>query len=182
VTETDPVSDPVAPPIVIEVPSDALVVLIGAAGSGKSTLAARHFDRAAIISSDQLRALIGRDEHDQRVNDAVFERLHSWLNQRLGAGMLAVVDATNIDWMWRGDLIQQARRHGRQAIAIVLDLPVETCIGRNAARGRRVRPAAVREQVAELGRALDRLDLEGFAASYVLGSAADVDRVAIQVR
>jgi protein phosphatase len=175
---------PVTPhpgPVIIDLPREALTVLIGAAGSGKSTFAARHFDDASIVSSDRLRALIGRNEADQRRNEAVFAELRGWLDQRLSAGQLAVVDATNVDPMWRSDLIAIARRHGRPSVAIVLDLPPETCIARNVSRARRVRAGIVREQVEQLRRTCDRLDLEGFTASYVLRSTDDVERVTITI-
>lgn len=158
------------------VPAGALVLLIGASGSGKSTFAARHFDTGAVISSDRLRAQLGSDESDQGVNEAVFERVDAWVAQRLQSGELAVVDATNTDWMRRADLVRQARRWQRPAIAIVLDLDLETCLQRNTARGRAVKPAVIRRQIADLRRDRSRLDLEGFAAVYILGSAADVDQ------
>jgi protein phosphatase len=167
--------------VIIELPRDALVVLIGAAGSGKSTFAARHFDEASIISSDRLRGLIGRNEADQRRNEAVFAQLRGWVDRRLAGGELAVVDATNVDPMWRSDLIAIAKRHHRPAIAIVLDVPAEICITNNLSRARRVRAGVVREQVEQLRRTSDRLDLEGFSASYVLRSTDEVERVAIQI-
>ncbi|TMD67463.1 MAG: phosphatase, partial [Chloroflexi bacterium] len=73
-------------------------------GSGKSAFASRHLPAEAIISSDQLRARMGRDEADQDVNDAVFEDLRRRVDDRLGAALLTVVDATNTDWMRRSEL------------------------------------------------------------------------------
>jgi predicted kinase len=67
----------------IELPPRALVVLIGAAGSGKSAFAARHLPAESVIASDRLRADLGRDEADQDVNDAVFERLQQIVAERL---------------------------------------------------------------------------------------------------
>jgi len=166
---------------VIEVPHDALTVLVGAAGSGKTTFAARHFSEGSVVSSDQLRGLIGRDEADQRRNEEVFAELRGWLDTRLTDGQLAVVDATNVEPMWRSDLVAIAKRHHRPAIAIVLDLPPETCIARNRLRTRRVRAGIVRDQVERLRLTCDRLDLEGFAASYVLRSTDAVERVRIQI-
>ena len=168
--------------MIIELPHDALTVLIGAAGSGKSTFAARHFDEASIISSDRLRGLVGRNEADQRSNEAVFTELRGWLDHRLAGGEFAVVDATNVDPMWRSDLIAIAKRHERQAVAIVFDLSSDTCIARNSSRARRVRAGIVRGQVEQLRQTVDRLDLEGFAASYVLHSTDDVEQVTIEIR
>ncbi len=164
----------------MHVPSAALVLLIGASGSGKSTFAARHFDADAIVSSDRLRGEFGGDEADQRATNAAFRRLHQWVEARLAAGTLTVVDATNVEWMGRAELLNRARHHGRPAIAIVFDLPLERCLTRNTARPRTVRPAIIRRQHEELRRSLDRLDLEGFSAVYVLRTEAEIDQVAVK--
>jgi len=166
----------------IEVPATALVLMIGAAGSGKSTFAARHFPAEAVVSSDQLRALIGRDESNQSVTDAVFQRLHDVLNHRLGTGLLTVVDATNTDWMRRAEVIRSSHRHQRPAIAIVFDLPLEVCLARNTSRSRTVRAGVVKRHVAEVRRDRDRLDLEGFAAIYVLASTNQAEHVIVEIK
>jgi len=166
---------------VIRIPDGALVLLIGASGSGKSTFASRHFDAERVISSDQLRGALVGDEADQHATDAAFGRLHQWLDARLAAGALGVVDATNVEWMRRTELIRQARRHGRPAIAIAFDLPLDLCLLRNAARRRTVRAAVIRRQHDELRRGIDRLDLEGFTAVHVLRTEAEIDGVVVQI-
>ena len=165
----------------IRIPDSALVLLIGASGSGKSTFASRHFDAPTVISSDQLRGALAGDEADQHATDAAFGRLHQWLDARLAAGALAVVDATNVEWMRRTELIRQAREHGRPAIAIAFDLPFDLCLAHNAARRRTVRAAVIRRQHDQLRRDLDRLDLEGFSAIHVLRSEAEIDGVEVQI-
>ncbi len=167
--------------LTIQVPAGALVVLVGAAGSGKSTFASRHFDADAVVSSDGLRRILSGDESDQQKNQLVFDRLQQWLEARLAAGLLAVVDATNTDWMGRGALIAQARRYQRPAVAIVFDLSLEVCLARSAARPRTVRASVIRRQVAELKRDRTRLDLEGFSVVHMLRSAPEIERVAIQI-
>ncbi|HEX9096355.1 MAG TPA: AAA family ATPase [Candidatus Dormibacteraeota bacterium] len=161
----------------IEVPAGALVVLIGAAASGKSTFAAAHFVAASVVSSDGLRAEMSEPPPD----DVVFAALHRQVQASLAAGLVAVVDATNIDWMWRAGLMVDARRYRRPAIAIVFNLPLDVCLARNAARSRKVPASVIRRQVADLTRDIERLDLEGFAAVHVLRSAADVDGVRVDI-
>ena len=165
----------------IRIPDSALVLLIGASGSGKSTFAARHFDAETVISSDHLRGALAGDEGDQHATDAAFRRLHQWLDARLGAGALAVVDATNVEWMRRTELVRRARQQGRSAIGITFDLPLDLCLARNAARSRSVRAAVIRRQHDELRRGLDRLDLEGFTAVYVLRNEAEVEGAVVQI-
>lgn len=165
----------------INLPPAALVLLIGASGSGKSTFASGHFAADALVSSDQLRGVLAGDEADQQATEAAFGRLHQWLDARLAAGVLAVVDATNTDWMRRAELIGQAHRHGRPAIAIAFDLPLDLCLARNAARRRKVRASVIRRQRDELRRDLDRLDLEGFSAVYVLRTEHEIGQVIVQI-
>ncbi len=165
----------------IHIPDAALVLLIGASGSGKSTFAARHFDAQTVISSDQLRGTFTGNEADQQATDAAFDRLHQWLDARLAAGALAVVDATNVEWMRRAELIRHARGHGRPAVAIVFDLALDLCLARNAARPRTVPPAVIRRQHDELRRGLERLDLEGFSGVHVLRSNGEIDGVVVQI-
>jgi protein phosphatase len=165
----------------INVPSSALVLLIGASGSGKSTFAARHFAPDAVVSSDRLRGLLSGDEGDQQATEMAFDRLHQWLDARLAAGMLAVVDATNTDWMRRAALIGEAAQHGRPAIAMAFDLPLDLCLLRNAARPRTVRAEVVRRQCEALRGDLDRLDLEGFSAVYVFRSEDELTQVVVQI-
>jgi predicted kinase len=162
----------------INVPADALVVLIGAAASGKSTFAGAHFVADDVVSSDRLRAEMTGATSD----DIVFAELHRRVQARLAAGLLVVVDATNTDWMWRAELLADARRDGRPAIAIVFHLPLEVCLARNAARPRTVPASVVRRQVSDVTRDVERLDLEGFAAIHVLRSVMEVDAVSLEIK
>ena len=164
-------------PSPINVPAGALVVLIGAAASGKSTFAASHFVADCVVSSDRLRAEMTEASSD----DVVFAELHRRVQARLTDGLAAVVDATNTDWIWRAQLLADARRNGRSAIAIVFNLPLDICLERNAARSRTVPASVIRRQVADVARDIDRLDLEGFAAVHVMRSVADVDAVSLEI-
>ena len=165
-------------------PDPSLVVLIGAAGVGKSTFAARHFRADEILSSDRYRAIVSGDEADQSATRIAFKLLHRDLRARLAAGRLTVVDATNAEASARRGLLAIARTAGVPAVAIVLDLPVETVLARNAARPRRVDEAVVRRHIDRLRASLDgpapRLLEEGFAAITVLRDPAEVDRVTIR--
>jgi len=168
----------------IVVADPSLIVLVGAAGSGKSTFAARHFAPAEILSSDAYRALIAGDETDQRATKSAFGRLHRELRQRLAAGSLSVVDATNIEPPARRALVTRAAAASLPATAIVLDLPPSLVLARNAARPSRVvSEAIVRRHLERLRVTLDAratpLDGEGFGLVVVLRDPADVDAVTI---
>jgi len=160
----------------IDLAADALVLLIGISASGKSTFATRHFRPTEILSSDTLRSLVSDDPGDQQATDEAFELLHRLLDMRLRRGRLTVVDATNVqDWA-RAPLIATSRRHRREVVAIILDVPIAVANERNRARsGRRPPPAALRRQHRWLVDSLPSLPDEGVAAVHHLRSVEAVD-------
>ena len=161
-------------------PSDALVLLVGAAGSGKSTLAARIFSPTQVLSSDAHRAAVSGDPTDQSATTQAFRRLHATLERRMAAGELTVIDATNVQGWARRQLLAVAARHGRPSVALVLALPLEVSLARNAARSEgRVPSSAVRRQDAFLRASLPRLREEGYASLVVLTEPEQVDRIAV---
>jgi protein phosphatase len=169
---------------VIELPDPCLVVLVGAAGSGKSTLAARLFSPEQVLSSDAYRALVSGDEGDQRVTRVAFKILHRDLERRLHSRLTTVVDATNVTSYARRSLLRRAAAHGIPSVAIVLDLPRELVLARNATRRGHIVPlVAVERQLVDLDRSLrrDQLTTEGFAVVHRLRLPQDVDHVAVQV-
>jgi protein phosphatase len=163
--------------VIMWMPADALVVLIGPSGAGKSTFAARHFAPTQVLSSDAMRAMVADDANDQTVTDAAFELLHAALGMRLARRLLTVVDATNVERWARERLLAVARRHGRPAAAIVFDLPLATCLERNAARNDRRLPAAsIRRQHARM-----RASLDGLAPTVMLTTTEAIDAGRVEI-
>ena len=160
----------------LRVPQGALVVLIGPAGSGKSTLAKRLFPSAAVLSSDAFRARIGTGEADQSVTRAAFTALHRALEARLTARQTTIIDATSLAPAARSALLRRARADGAAAVAIILDLPADLVLTRNAARADRVVPEpAVRRQLAMLRAVTDPvLTAEGFDVVHRIRSDGDL--------
>lgn len=174
------------PAALIRLPDPCLVVLVGAAGAGKTTFAARHFAPGEILSSDAYRALVAGDATDQRATAAAFTALHRELRRRLAGRRLTVVDATSVQRAARAALLRDAAAAGLAAVAIVLDLPADVVLARNAGRpGTRAVPEeAVRRHLGQLRRALDGngtdgagLEREGFAAIVRLRTADAVAAV-----
>jgi protein phosphatase len=166
----------------IEIAPDSLVLLVGAAGSGKSTLAARLFAADAILSSDALRGMLSGDPADQAATPLAFRVLHAQAARRLAAGLLTVVDATNVEAAARRPLRLLAAAHARPIVGIVLDLPEDLCQARNAARSERVVPAAaVHRQLTALRRSLaeGQLAAEEFDRLVVLTDPASVDATSV---
>ena len=167
--------------MIVRIPTDAMVVLVGPSGSGKSTFASRHFLPTQVLSSDALRAVVADDGNDQTATNAAFELLHSALGMRLARRRLTVVDATSVEGWARQHLLSVARRLGRPAAAIVFNLPLATCLERNAARADRQLPqAAIRRQHARMHASLDGLAAEGFEPLVVLSSPDEADAVVVE--
>ena len=165
----------------ITLPPEALVLLIGVAASGKSTFARRWFRPTEVLSSDQMRAMIADHPAAQGATDDAFDLLHRLLAMRLRRGRLTVVDATNVEDWARDELVTVARRHRRPAVAIVLDVPLQVALERNATRpAPRPPPAAIRRQHRWLTGSLATLDGEGFAAVHHLASVADIDAAQVE--
>ena len=74
-----------------------------------------------------------------------------------------------------------ASRLRRPAAAIVFNLPLATCLERNAARtDRRLPPAAIRRQHARMRASLDGLAAEGFNPLVMLSSAEEIEAVVVE--
>ncbi|GAA4584006.1 polynucleotide kinase-phosphatase [Planotetraspora phitsanulokensis] len=153
----------------ISVPRMALVLLVGISGSGKSTFAARHFAPTQVISSDYCRGLVSDDENDQSATPDAFDVLHYIVGTRLRRGLLTVVDATNVQWEARKQLIELAKSHDVLVDAIVLDVPEEVAIARNATRlDRAFGPHVITRQRKDLRRSLGKISRDGFRRVHVL--------------
>ncbi|MEV5200260.1 polynucleotide kinase-phosphatase [Streptomyces sp. NPDC053720] len=159
----------------------SLVVLIGASGSGKSTFARKHFKPTEIVSSDFCRGLVADDENDQSASRDAFDVLHYIVGKRLAAGRLTVVDATSVQSESRKQLVQLARSHDVLPIAIVLDLPEEVCIARNAARPDRADMPrhVIQRHRRELRRSLRGLEREGFRKVHILRTEEEADHAEV---
>ncbi|NUT95038.1 MAG: polynucleotide kinase-phosphatase, partial [Saccharothrix sp.] len=164
----------------LKIPDLCLVVLVGASGSGKSTFARRHFAPTQVLSSDYFRGLVADDENDQSASGAAFDVLHYVAGKRLAAGRTSVVDATNVQRADRAQLVEIAREHNVLPVAIVLDLPEEVCLARNATRPDRDFGAhVVRRHRTALRKSLKFLGKEGFKKVHVLRSQSEVDDATI---
>jgi protein phosphatase len=167
-------------PGVLVIPELALVALVGASGSGKSTFARQHFGRYEVISSDVCRGLVADDENDQAATADAFDVLDYIAGKRLAAGRLTVIDATNVQPDARRQLVELAKAHDVLPVAIVLDLPEDLCIARNADRPERdIGSDVIHRQRDQLRRSLGGLAKEGFREVHVLRSVQDVEAVTI---
>jgi len=158
----------------------SIVVLCGPAACGKSHFAERHFRPTQIVSSDWARARVCDDERDQRFNAQAFALVHFLVEQRLMLNRLCVVDSTALTGPARKDLLDLAKKHQVTAVAIVFDVPLETCVERDQKRERSVGRAVIERhhQAFELAKAA--LPHEGFDQVLEFQDA-DLDTVQIEI-
>jgi protein phosphatase len=153
----------------LDVPSPALVVLVGASSAGKSTFAARHFAPDEVLSAG-----------DHGPGAPLPVALHRAVDRRLARGELTVVDSGAVRPHDRQTLVELSRAHDLPAVAIVLDLP------RAVLEARHAHPAApstgldaILRQMGELRRTLGGLAHEGFRRVWTLRSVAEVNAVTV---
>lgn len=169
---------------VLEIPRNAVVLLVGAAGAGKSTFARRHFPADTVISSDDLRSAITGDVTDQSSNGRVFAAVHRALEARLAAGRLTVIDATNLTATGRRAIRERAAAARAPVTAILLAPAAEVVHRQNRSRsGRRVPDAVVDRHLAALDVLLDRdgLASEGYARVLVLRTPEEIAKADLRI-
>ncbi len=118
----------------IRLPTDALVVLAGPSGSGKSTWAAEQFRPGQVVSSDELRSVVGTHTQDLRASADAFDILDRIVDARLARGLLTVIDTLGMDAERIERWLAMAAAADRPAQLVRFDETPATCRKRNAAR------------------------------------------------
>src|SRR6185436_9644623 len=143
-------------------PDPALVVLVGASGSGKSTWAQQRYRSAEVVSSDDLRGVVGSGRHDLDASAEAFALLDLIVAGRVRRGMTTVVDTLGLDDVRRAGWLDLARRQGLSAVVVAFDTPADVCRRRNAERDRPVPARVLTQQVRGLRLVLEALAGEGW--------------------
>ena len=156
----------------------ALVVVSGLPGSGKSyfcrRLASRH--PIARLESDALRqALFGQPTHSPEESRRLFAACHYVLERLLGAGIPALLDATNLREVHRRQLYAIADRHGVKLVLVSLRAPAAVVEERLAARARRADPADLSAAGAEVYQRMRSLDEPIGRPHIVVDTSADIE-------
>lgn len=98
-----------------------------------------------------MRLLLSGDESNQAIHGRVFGTLRYLLRERLRLEQpLTIVDATNIRRRDRKPFLKIAAQFGAVAEAIYFDVPLETALGRNRGRARRVPEEAIAKMAERL--------------------------------
>ena len=152
-------------------PDPALVVLAGASGSGKSTWAAARYRASEVVSSDQLRGVVGSGEHDLDASVDAFAVLDQIVAARLRRGLTTVVDTLGFDADRRVRQLDLARLAGLPAVAVVFRTDAAECRRRNRLRSRPVPANVLDNQLRRMPELTDQLAAEGWT---VIDAAPDV--------
>jgi F420-dependent oxidoreductase-like protein len=152
----------------------SLVVLVGPPASGKSTWAAEQFPPGQVVSSDDLRAVVGTGPHDQRASTDAFDVLDLVVERRLRRGLTTVVDSLGTDAKRRRRWVAAADAAGAPAVAVVFDVDPATCRARNRGRERPVPAKVLTSMLAAWPAQRDGLGEDGFAAVHPAGPVAIV--------
>jgi protein phosphatase len=173
-------TNPRATPLVLRLTRPSVVVLCGPAACGKSTFATKHFRPTQIISSDQARSLVCDDERDQRFQTQAFALVHFLVEQRLSINRLCVVDWTALTALARKSLLELARRFHVPAVVLLLDVPLEVCLQRDAQRERTVGQPVIERQHQLFEQGKSSLKQEGFDQVIEL-SVRDMENVQTEI-
>jgi alkanesulfonate monooxygenase SsuD/methylene tetrahydromethanopterin reductase-like flavin-dependent oxidoreductase (luciferase family)/predicted kinase len=157
----------------LAVPDPALVVLVGPSGAGKSVWAADRYLATEIVSSDQLRAVVGSGEHDLDASVDAFAVLDRIVDARVRRRLTTVVDTLGLDADRRLGWQAQARRSGLPAVAVLFDPEPAVCRARNRTRQRPVPAAVLDAQLRRLPDVAAQLTAEGW--DLVLRPATSTD-------
>jgi alkanesulfonate monooxygenase SsuD/methylene tetrahydromethanopterin reductase-like flavin-dependent oxidoreductase (luciferase family)/predicted kinase len=149
-------------------PDPALLVLVGPAGSGKSHFATSHYRRHEVVSSDELRSVVGSGEHDLEATAEAFDLLERIVAGRLARGLTTVVDTLGLDAGKRRAWLAAARGAGLPAVAVVVDTPPEETRRRNADRAYVVPATALTHQLRRFAEVREELDSEGWDLVHVV--------------
>ena len=153
-------------------PDPALVVLVGASGAGKSTWAAQRYRATEIVSSDDLRAVVGSGRHDLDASAEAFDLLDRIVAARVRRGLTTVVDTLGLATDRRLELLARARGAGLAAVAVAFDTPAALCRSRNAARDRPVPAKVLTEQLRSFDGVRTALPGEGWDLVTTVQAAA----------
>ena len=138
------------------------MVLVGASGSGKSTWADGRYRAPEVVSSDELRGIVGSGANDLDASSDAFRLLDLVVTARLGRRLTTVVDTLGFDPARRLQWLGQARGAGLPAVVVLFLTVPEVCRERNAQRDRPVPARVLSTQIARARDVAAELPGEGW--------------------
>jgi alkanesulfonate monooxygenase SsuD/methylene tetrahydromethanopterin reductase-like flavin-dependent oxidoreductase (luciferase family)/predicted kinase len=137
-----------------------------------------HYRRAEVVSSDDLRGIVGSGPSDLDASADAFDLLERIVAARLSRGLTTVIDTLGLDPDRRLAWRDAARAAGLPAVAVLVDTPGDECRRRNAGRDRPVPAPVLAEQVRRAAAVRDVLTAERWDHVEVVSGVDDPRRVA----
>jgi predicted kinase len=156
----------------------ALVVVSGLPGSGKSYFCRRLASRYPIarLESDALRkVLFGQPTHAPEESRRLFAACHYVLDRLLGAGISALLDATNLREAHRRQLYAIADGHRAKLVLVSLRAPAAVVEERLVARARRADPEDLSDAGPEVYERMRSLSEPIGRPHIVVDTSADIE-------
>ena len=144
------------------VPDPALIWMVGPSGAGKSTWAAERFGPQEIVSSDQLRGVVGSGPNDLDASEDAFAVLELIAAARLRRGQLAVIDSLGFDSDLRRRLASVATSAGLPLVAVPFKTEEKVCRERNRQRPRPVPAKALTAQFTRYRDVVAEIESDGW--------------------
>lgn len=143
-----------------------LTLCQGLPASGKSSYCQAFKQRHGahvVLSSDEVRGILGKGESDQSVSAQTFKFLETACELLLRQGRNVIVDATGTTRKARRAFVDLGLKYSANIRIAVFNASIETCKARNAARERKV-PDEVIGRMAknwEVPKVFDAFDKDG---------------------
>lgn len=124
-----------------------VTVLCGISGSGKSTYINKYLSNCVVISLDELRYKLCKNESDQSNNSVVLQAAHNLLKQALREKKDVVWDATNLRKEFREKILTVAHNYGALTKIVVILAPLKSILERNSKRFNFVPASVIKRQI-----------------------------------
>lgn len=113
-------------------------LMVGLPASGKSTIAKELStkENAVVLSSDTLREKLFDDINNQDGNEIIFDLLNKLIIYYLKMDISVIVDATNINYKKRMELLKELKNIDCYKQCILVATPYEKCLEQNKLRDR----------------------------------------------
>ena len=130
--------------IISNIPSNAVILLIGVAGSGKTVLTKKAFrNKTLIVSSDECRKEISGNEKDQSVNVQAFELYYKKIEEGILQKKRVIADATNLERYSRKRIYEIAQKNNVPIYALMFNIPLNVIKKQNKIKGTNIPEYAI---------------------------------------
>lgn len=131
-----------------------LILLVGIPGAGKTTLAKKIIEKGFhCLSADPIREELYGKAIEQGNKEEVFKIFFERLDEAFAKELDVIIDNTNLNPRERKPILERAQKAGYTDIQLwLLDVPLDVCLKRNAARERVVPEDIIANKFMELNR------------------------------